>query len=110
MEGNLERLQVRVEVVAQVGLHTQRHDARVVAAEVDEDELQQPDQHQQARHLHELCQLVMGDRPVDDVLDDLRDRGGRGQSAELRQPEDGDQPDVGPQVREVAPQRQETQG
>jgi hypothetical protein len=38
----------------------------------------------------------MRDRPVDDVLDDLRDRCGRGKGAELRQPEDDDQPGIRP--------------
>ena len=98
-----------VEVVAEVGLHAQRDDARIVAPQEDEDELQQPDQNQHAGHLHQLVQLVMGDGPVDDVLDDLRDGRGRGKAAELRQSEDDDEPDVRPQVREVAPQRQQTQ-
>src|SRR5450759_296438 len=110
VEGNLQRLQVRVEVVAQVGLHAQRDGARVVAAQVDEKELRQGDDEQQARRLHELVQTAMRDRPVDDVLNDLRDRGGRGEAAQLRHPEDGDEPGVGPQVREIAPQRQQTQG
>ena len=41
VEGDLQVLQVRVEVVAQVGLHAQRRDARVVAPQEDEDELEQ---------------------------------------------------------------------
>jgi len=52
----------------------------------------------------------MGDRPVDDVLDDLRDGRGRGEASELRQPEDHDETQIRPQIREIAPQRQQTQG
>ena len=41
VERDLQALEVRVEVVAQVGLHAERRDAREVAAQVDEDELEQ---------------------------------------------------------------------
>ena len=42
-----------------------------------------------------VAELVMADRPVDDVLDHLRDRGRRGQAAELRQAEDDHEPEYG---------------
>ncbi len=99
MERDLQALEVRVEVVAQVGLHVERGDAGEVAAQQDEDKLEPRDQHQDAGHLDEVTEVALGDRPVDDHLDHLRYRRGRGEAAELRHSKDRDQPHVRPQVR-----------
>src|SRR5207245_6967563 len=109
VKGHLQVLEVGIEVVPQVGFHAQRGNARVVPAQVDEDELEQPDEHEQAGHRHELAELVVSDGPVDDVLDHLRDRRRGGEAAELGHAEDDDQAEIRPHVREVALQRQEAQ-
>ena len=54
-------------------------------------------------------QLVVCDRPVDDVLDHLRYRGGRDEAPQLRMPKISDQPDVRPHVRHISTQRQQAQ-
>ncbi|GAC1692901.1 MAG: hypothetical protein PVS2B1_16250 [Candidatus Dormibacteraceae bacterium] len=95
----MQALEMRVEVIAKVRLHAQREDSRVVPPQVDEDELQQADQDQKARELNQLVQVVMGDRPIDYVLNDFWDRRGRGEATELCQSEDGNQSGVRPQVR-----------
>src|SRR6266851_361866 len=110
VEGDLQALQVRVEVVAQVGLHPQRGAAREVAPQVDEDELQHADDDEQRDRRHDVAELVVADRPVDDVLDHLRDRGGGGEAAELGEAEDDDESPVRAQVRHVATKREETHG
>ena len=58
---------------------------------------------EQAGQRHHRAELVVGDRPVDDVLDDLRDRRGCGKAAQLGDAEDDDEADVRPQVRQIAP-------
>jgi hypothetical protein len=106
VEGDLQALEVRVEIVPQVGLHAVGGHAAEMAPGHDEQELEQADQHEEARELREVCELVMRDRAVDDVLDDLRDRRGGGEAAQLRESEDHHETCVRPQVRHVAPQRQ----
>ena len=72
----------------------------------DEAELQSRDHEQEAPHLQEVAQISVSDRAVDDRLDDLRDRGGRGQASQLGKGEDHDEKHVRPHVWHVAPQRQ----
>src|SRR5581483_3180229 len=110
VERHLQALEVRVEVVAQVGLHAQRRDAGEVPAHEDHRELEQPDHNQHRARLHELREVVMRDGPVDDVLDHLRDRSGHGETAQLSEAEDDHQAGVRAQVRQVPAQRYETHG
>ena len=69
----------------------------------------QPDGDEQSCQRGHLAELTVRDRPVDDVLDHLRYLGGSGEASELRYAEDRHQSDVRPQIRQIAPQRQETQ-
>ena len=109
VEGDLQILQMRVEIVAQVGLHAIGRDAGEMTARNDQEELQHRDQDEHPAGLDKRAEPVVGDRAVDDVLDHLRNRRRGGQAAQLREPVDQNESGVRPQVRHVAPQRQQAQ-